>query len=842
MSIPSMAYHIVGGEIEFETVSAGEYQIKLVQYFDRFQTDNPNPEGQVQVYIFRNSDGIEMSKHVLNLEGESLVNYTNPECSWEQLITSRVIWSGAITLNPEDYADPGGYSLVWERCCRNAGIKNIINPGGTGMKYVTEIPPLSGVDNQVFFNSSPQLFAPLGDYACINQLYYTEFTGTDPDGDSLVYSLATPLNSSSAVALPIPQPAPHPLVFFAEGYDLDHMIIGDPSLSISERGLLRVNPSEAGLYLFSVLVEEFRAGVKIGQVQRDFQLLVRSEGCDPPDPPIVGVQIPDNEDFIPETEVLNYSLSDDKCFDFIVKNISPGETISLRAEGVNFDEDVNDIFEFNIYEDVQSDSLVIEVCAPGCPPLTGLPFIVDLIAGDDACPLPQLDTLRLSIQVEPPPNTFPTYSTEYVEQQISEGERIEFPILARDADLDDLSIDYFITGVMDPSIYGFSLEKTDSSAGNLGAILVWDTQCGIYDFSTRQQFDVYVLVEDSDTCQNSNLNFAQYDLTVDLPLNTVPVTTIPSYPDFEVTIEPKEILDFTIFSEDEDGDRLSLRLDGVGFNPYAIGIDFQERIGEGSTEADFSWTADCAYLSASGVDRFEFFFLAEDEDKCNVTNTDTVRFVVNVVAPVNQRPVIDRFEPIQLEVNEVYSLQIEAFDLDTEDSISLGFSEAFRRPSSPSLQMETQMGQGSVATTLYWQPECSLLRKGAASTYDLIFIAEDDHCPLSAYDTTRIRFEIVETRDRFEGFLPPNAFSPNGDGFNDVFSLSGYDDSSQNLPPDNCEDAFEYVAIYNRVGVQVFFSKERSFVWEGNEAPTGVYYYLLNFSKTDYNGYLLLLK
>ena len=160
----------------------------------------------------------------------------------------------------------------------------------------------------------------------------------------------------------------------------------------------------------------------------------------------------------------------------------------------------------------QSDSLVIEVCAPGCPPLTGLPFIVDLIAGDDACPLPQLDTLRLSIQVEPPPNTFPTYSTEYVEQQISEGERIEFPILARDADLDDLSIDYFITGVMDPSIYGFSLEKTDSSAGNLGAILVWDTQCGIYDFSTRQQFDVYVLVEDSDTCQNSNLNFAQYDL------------------------------------------------------------------------------------------------------------------------------------------------------------------------------------------------------------------------------------------------------------------------------------------------------------------------------------------
>ena len=283
-------------------------------------------------------------------------------------------------------------------------------------------------------------------------------------------------------------------------------------------------------------------------------------------------------------------------------------------------------------------------------------------------------------------------------------------------------------------------------------------------------------------------------------------------------------------------------MDGVGFNPFALGIDFQERIGENNTEADFSWTADCNYLSASGVDKFKFLFLAEDEDKCNVTNTDTVIFVVNVVAQVNQSPVIDRFEPIQLEVKEPFSLQIEAFDFDTKDSISLGFSEEFRRPDSPSLQMKTQTGQGAVAATLYWQPECALLRNGANSAYDLIFIAQDDHCPSSAYDTTRIRFEIVETRTRFENFLPPNAFSPNGDGFNEIFSLSGNDDPSQNLPTNNCEDTFEYVAIYNRVGIEVFYSENRYFVWEGKQSPPGLYYYLLNFSKTDYKGHLLLFK
>ena len=842
ITLPTMAYHIVGGEIEFEMVSPGEYRINLVQYFDRFQTDNPNPENQVRVYIFRNSDGAEMSNHILNLDAESLVNYTNPECSWEQLITSRVIWTGVVILNPEDYSDIEGYSIVWERCCRNAGIKNIINPGGTGMKYVTEIPPLWGKDNQLFINSSPQLFAPLGDYACINQLFYTEFTGIDRDGDSLVYSLARPLNSSSAVALPIPQPAPHPIVFFSEGYNLDNMILGNPSLSISDGGLLRVNPSESGLFLFSVVVEEFRAGLKIGQVQRDFQLLVRSEGCDPPDPPVVGIQIPDNKNFIPEIDVLNYSLSDDKCFDFIVRNISPGETISLMAEGVNFEEEVNDIFEFNVYEEVKSDSLVIEVCAPGCPPITGIPFIVDLIAGDDACPLPQMDTLRLSIKVEPPSNTFPTYEVLYVDTLIAEGVRIEFPIHSFDKDLDDLSIDYFVSGLADPSIFGFSLEETENVPGNLSAVLVWDTQCGKYDFSERQQFDVFVIVEDADTCQNSNFNFAQYDLSINLPLNTEPIISIPNYPEFEVTIEPKEILNFTLFSEDKDGDRISLRMDGVGFNPLDLGTDFQERIGENNTEADFRWKAECNYLSASGVDKFNFLFMAEDEDKCNITNTDTVIFVVNVVAPENQSPVIDRFEPIQLEVNEPFSLQIEAFDFDMTDSIRLGFSEEFRRPNSPSLQMKTQTGQGVVDATLYWRPECSLLRNNANSTYDLIFIAEDDHCPSSAYDTTRIRFEIVETRTRFENFLPPNAFSPNGDGFNEVFRLSGYDDPTKNLPTDNCEDTFEYVAIYNRVGIEVFYSEDRSFFWEGKRSPPGLYYYLLNFSKTDYKGHLLLLK
>ena len=69
-----------------------------------------------------------------------------------------------------------GYYIVWERCCRNLNAVNIVNPLGTGMKYVLEIPPL-WKNGRIFKNSSPTLFRPLSDYACINQLYYIEFTG-----------------------------------------------------------------------------------------------------------------------------------------------------------------------------------------------------------------------------------------------------------------------------------------------------------------------------------------------------------------------------------------------------------------------------------------------------------------------------------------------------------------------------------------------------------------------------------------------------------------------------------------------------------------------------------------
>ncbi|TCC96721.1 gliding motility-associated C-terminal domain-containing protein [Pedobacter psychroterrae] len=67
---------------------------------------------------------------------------------------------------------------------------------------------------------------------------------------------------------------------------------------------------------------------------------------------------------------------------------------------------------------------------------------------------------------------------------------------------------------------------------------------------------------------------------------------------------------------------------------------------------------------------------------------------------------------------------------------------------------------------------------------------------------------------------PPNAFSPNGDGTNDLWVVEGLE-----------ADPDATIIVYNRFGVQVFSTKGSKPVWDGRshnvEVPAGVYYYVV---------------
>ena len=71
-------------------------------------------------------------------------------------------------------------------------------------------------------------------------------------------------------------------------------------------------------------------------------------------------------------------------------------------------------------------------------------------------------------------------------------------------------------------------------------------------------------------------------------------------------------------------------------------------------------------------------------------------------------------------------------------------------------------------------------------------------------------------------FYIPNAFTPNGDGHNDVF-----------LPKYQCLFINYELKIYNRYGQLIFVSRNAGNGWDGlfggQQQPTGTYVWMLNY-------------
>ena len=190
---------------------------------------------------------------------------------------------------------------------------------------------------------------------------------------------------------------------------------------------------------------------------------------------------------------------------------------------------------------------------------------------------------------------------------------------------------------------------------------------------------------------------------------------------------------------------------------------------------------------------------------------------------------------IELLVNQDYELDIRAVDPDNDFmTVSL-----FRNVFFDDFEFIDGEGQGSATGTLRWRPNCGLLGANLSPRdYAVSFLARDLRCPNAEADTLEITFTLREPLAGEIPFLPANAFSPNGDGINEVFTLSGLDLPERNLPPNQCENVFENIQIFDRTGKEVYSSIERTFQWTGDGASSGTYFYLIKYTSTEYKGYV----
>src|SRR5207248_1998222 len=146
----------------------------------------------------------------------------------------------------------GNYNMWYEDCCRNCAIINIINRCGYSFHLYTHLWADSTNSSPVFLNP-PIPIAQLGIPFYYNPLPF------DADGDSIAWQLDTPVTTTGT---------------YVGGYTIPPSDTAMPFTMDPVTGVVSFIPNTLGHFEVSVLVNEYRNGVQIGQIRRDMQIIV----------------------------------------------------------------------------------------------------------------------------------------------------------------------------------------------------------------------------------------------------------------------------------------------------------------------------------------------------------------------------------------------------------------------------------------------------------------------------------------------------------------------------------------------------------------------------------------
>ncbi|MCW3084600.1 MAG: hypothetical protein JWP12_1966 [Bacteroidetes bacterium] len=285
-SFKTYATHIVGGEIFYDYLGANNYKITLKLYRDCYLGQAPYDD-PATIFIFNSSGGF-LDSIPSSFPGSVVLPITiNNPCFTPP--TDVCVEEAIYTYNINLPAIPGGYDIVYQRCCRNGSILNLINPGNVGSTYMAHIPDQTVALN----NNSPRYnhFPPI--FLCAGVPLVFDHSATDPDGDSIYYELCDPFTGltpccpilgrqaigtggscSSGCAL-IADPPPYPFVPWATGYSASYPMSASPALAIdSHTGLMTGTPNTIGQWVVGVCASEYRNGVLVDVNKRDFQFNV----------------------------------------------------------------------------------------------------------------------------------------------------------------------------------------------------------------------------------------------------------------------------------------------------------------------------------------------------------------------------------------------------------------------------------------------------------------------------------------------------------------------------------------------------------------------------------------
>ncbi|RLD89959.1 MAG: hypothetical protein DRJ29_16125 [Bacteroidetes bacterium] len=228
MVLPLHATHNRAGEITLTQLDELTYQINITTFtYTLSQADRPDLEVQWGDNTFSFAPRVEITK---------LPYY----------------YQKNVYITQHTFPGPGVYEIVVQDPNRNDGVKNIPN----SVNVIFSIKTTILINSDLGPNSTPVLLNPPIDRAAYGQIFIHNPAAYDPDGDSLSYKLTicTELDGRPIEGYTLP-PASDTL--FINPYTGD---------------LTWITPSDSGKFNIAIDVEEWRNGVKIGNIVRDMQI------------------------------------------------------------------------------------------------------------------------------------------------------------------------------------------------------------------------------------------------------------------------------------------------------------------------------------------------------------------------------------------------------------------------------------------------------------------------------------------------------------------------------------------------------------------------------------------
>ncbi|MBL7702666.1 MAG: gliding motility-associated C-terminal domain-containing protein [Ferruginibacter sp.] len=292
-SLNLSASHIVGGEVAYTYLGPGSapntsrYSVLLRLFTECNQVCGGNtnvacPPVSPIIGIFINgSPYTRITNLTLALVENPQLNLgTYPPCLDVQPIVCYKVNTYMATVTLADNAV--GYRLAYQSCCRAASLNVSANAGTlSGVPGATYEATLPGTNILATGHNSSAL-VNLKDTAliCYSSPFTLEFSAVDTDLDSLSYHFVSAYNGGSFTGANDAQAPDLPLygvVTYQGGYSGASPLGASVTINPNTGIISGISPAAIGKYVVNVLIREWRSGVLIAEHRKDF--LVRTNEC-----------------------------------------------------------------------------------------------------------------------------------------------------------------------------------------------------------------------------------------------------------------------------------------------------------------------------------------------------------------------------------------------------------------------------------------------------------------------------------------------------------------------------------------------------------------------------------